>query len=151
MVIIDSISYDISKTQYSDLNPPPGIVYYQIGAKLPEVIALITGKKADSGPYSHSMSNIEDNRFQTGMKNLKSAGELTIYPNPANDYVTIIFSNPAQKEYQLIVRDLTGKAVLMIDNISEDEVVIERGNLKAGYYSVEVTGEKIYRGKLIIE
>jgi len=151
MEIIDSISYDISKTTYTDLYPTAYKVYYQVGIKLPKVIILSSGKKADSGPYSHSMSNIEDNRLQVGLNNLKSTGELVIYPNPASDFVTIGFTNPEQDEYQLTVRDLTGKMVLIVNNITENKVVIESGNLKAGYYSVEVTGEKLYRGKLIIE
>ena len=49
------------------------------------------------------------------------------------------------------MRDLTGKIVLIIDNITQDKVTIERGNLKAGYYSIEVFGDEIYRGKLILE
>jgi hypothetical protein len=151
MTIIDSLASD--SRQYPDYNPPAGRLYYRIAGVKSEVCdpANLLGKKADSGPYSHSMSNIEDNRLQVGFNNLKSAGALTIYPNPAADFVTIGFSNPEQFEYQLIVRDLAGKTVLIINNINEDKVVIERGNLKAGYYSVEVSGEEIYRGKLIIE
>jgi len=147
----DSIQYDLTTTAKTDYNPPAGVAYYRIGVKAPRTYVVSSLNKTESGPYSHSMSNIEDNRFQTGISKMKSGGELTIYPNPATDYVTIRFLNPKQKEYQLVVRDLTGKAVLMINNITKDETVIERGNLKAGYYSVEVTGEKLYRGKLIIE
>jgi hypothetical protein len=133
------------------LNPPAGIVYYQIGIKLPEVIVLSSGKKAESGPYSHSMSNIEDNRFQVGINNMKSVGELAIYPNPSADFTTVSFPNPEQNNYQLIIRDLAGKMVLIITDITQDKVTIESGRLKAGYYSVEVVGNNIYRGKFIIE
>jgi len=151
MSIMDSISYDISKTQYTDLNPPAGIVYYQIGIKLPEVIILTPGKKAGTGPYSHSMSNIEDNRYQTGMKDLDPSQDMLIYPNPSSDQTTVSFPNPELKKYQLFVRDLSGKTVRIVDNITQDKVTIESGSLKAGYYVVEVIGDRIYRGSLIIE
>jgi photosystem II stability/assembly factor-like uncharacterized protein len=151
MSLIDSISYDISKTQYTDQDPPAGIIYYQIGVKLPEVIILSPGKKADSGPYSHSMSNIEDNRFQTGIKELSSSGDLAIYPNPSSGQTTVSFPNPEQKKFQLVVRDLSGKIVLAVANIVDDKVNFERGSLKPGFYSIEVVGNKIYQGKLVIE
>jgi hypothetical protein len=113
--------------------------------------ANLLGKKADSGPYSHSMSNIEDNRFQVGIYNMKSVGELAIFPNPSADFTTVSFPNPEQNKFQLIVRDLSGKMVLIMNNITQDKVTIESSRLKAGYYSVEVVGNNIYRGKFIIE
>jgi hypothetical protein len=129
------------------------MLYYRIAGVKSEVCdpANLLGKKADSGPYSHSMSNIEDNRFQTGLNKLNYAGNLLIYPNPSSDQTTISFPNPEQKKHQLIVRDLSGKMVLSINNNTDDKVIIEDGSLKAGYYSIEVIGDKIYRGKLIIE
>lgn len=144
-----------SLTSWTDPDPVASSSrqYYRIAGVISEVCdpANLLGKKADSGPYSHSMSNIEDNRFQTGMKDLKLAGDLTIYPNPSADDATICFPNPKKSEYQLIVRDLTGKMVLIISNIIEDKVVIERDKLKAGYYLVEVIGGNMYRGKLIFK
>lgn len=149
--LYDSIQYDPTTTAKTDYNPPAGIAYYRIGVKAPRVYVISSLTKADSGPYSHSMSNIEDNRFQTGLKELNSSGNLAIYPNPSADYTTVSFPNPDKKKFQLVVRDLSGKMVLIISNITDDKVMIESDSLKSGYYSVEVKGEKIYRGKLIIE
>jgi hypothetical protein len=151
MRVIDSISYDISKTQYTDLNPPAGVVYYQIGVKLDEVIILSTGKKADSGPYSHSMSNIEDNRFQTGLNNLKSAGELTIYPNPFNETAILKFPDQESGLFRLRVMDITGKVLREINHISGSEYILERNDLQQGYYIIELSGDKIYRGRIVVE
>jgi hypothetical protein len=128
-------------------------LYYRIAGVKTEVCdpANLLGKKADSGPYSHSMSNIEDNRFQTGFNKLYTAGNLLIYPNPTSDNTTVSFPNPEQKKFELVVRDLSGKMVMVTNNITEDKVIIESGSLKSGYYSIEVVGDLIYRGKLIIE
>jgi hypothetical protein len=149
--LYDSIQYDLTTTAKTDYNPPAGIAYYRIGVKAPKVYIISSLNKADSGPYSHSMSNIEDNRFQTGLNKLNSSGNLSIYPNPSADQTTVSFPNPEQKKYQLVVRDLSGKMVLAINNIIQDNVTIKGGRLKSGYYSIEVIGDKIYHGKLIIE
>jgi len=47
--------------------PLPETGYYRISAEKPDpCYPTGAGKKADSGPYSHSMSNVEDNRLQAG-------------------------------------------------------------------------------------
>jgi hypothetical protein len=150
---VKTISGDMESWIDSDPVATTKKQYYRIAGVKSKVCdpANLSAKKAGTGPYSQSMSNIEDNRLKVGLNNLKSAGQLTIFPNPSADFVTIGFANPEQDEYQLVVRDLAGKTVLVINNITEDKIVIERGNLKAGYYSVEVSGERLYRGKLIIE
>ena len=125
---------------------------YRIAARRLEDCYPTGNTKAGSGPYSHSMSNIDDNRLQTtGKMDIKSIRSLLIFPNPADDHATIRFPNPDHSDYQLIIRDLSGKTVLRMSKITEDQVVIYRGNLKAGYYSVEIIGEKVYRGKMIVE
>ncbi|KPK86547.1 MAG: hypothetical protein AMS27_04835 [Bacteroides sp. SM23_62_1] len=125
---------------------------YRIAARRLETCYPTGNAKAGSGPYSHSMSNVDDNRLQaTGRMDVKSIGTLQIFPNPVSDHTTIRFPNPDHSDYQLIVRDLSGKAVLLMSKITEEQVVINRDNLRAGYYSVEIVGEKIYRGKMIIE
>jgi predicted outer membrane repeat protein len=140
-----------SSTTFTDPSINKELFYYRIGVLKPEPCIATSKLKADSGPYSHSMSNIEDNRFQTGIKELSTSGNLAIYPNPSSGQTTVSFPNPEQKKYQLVVRDLSGKMVLVTNNITDDKVIIEGGSLKSGYYSVEVVGDKIYRGKLVIE
>jgi hypothetical protein len=149
--LYDSIQYDPTTISKTDYNPPAGITYYRIGVKAPKVYIISSLNKADSGPYSHSMSNIEDNRFQTGFKDINTSVSMVIYPNPSTDQTTVSFPNPEQKKYELIVRDLSGKLVLVINNITQDKVTIEGGSLKAGFYSIEIVGDNIYRGKLIVE
>jgi predicted outer membrane repeat protein len=125
---------------------------YRIAARRLETCYPTGNTKAGSGPYSHSMSNIDDNRLQaTGKMDIISTESLQIFPNPFSDYTTIRFANTDHSDYQMIVRDLSGKAVMTMSKITEDQVIINRGNLKAGYYSIEVTGEKIFRGKMIVE
>jgi hypothetical protein len=76
---------------------------------------------------------------------------LTIYPNPFSHTATIRFSNTEKTKYQLYVRDLSGKLVRTRDDILTDKVEFLRAELPAGVYFVELRGEHLYRGKLIIE
>ena len=150
MELIDSVDYYAGTTQYTDENPPLFKVYYSIGVKLPEPILLSTGKKAGTGPYSQSMSNLEDNRFLTSVNDLKSK-EVISYPNPFSQWTQIDFENPMKCPYQLVVTDMSGKIVKMIEYIRDNKVVVLRDNLPQGFYLFELKGEKVYRGKFVIE
>jgi hypothetical protein len=98
------------------------------------------------------MSNIEDNRFQTGTTEyLINSEELIIYPNPLRESTTLIFSNPEEFNYELYIMDLSGKVCRIVDGITKSEYVLEKVDLKEGFYFVELRGLKIFRGKLVTE
>jgi len=63
LTLYDSVSSAF--TDYTDLDAQ-GNIYYRIGVKSPSLCDPEGSLKAGAGPYSHSMSNIEDNRLQTG-------------------------------------------------------------------------------------
>jgi hypothetical protein len=145
---VDSIPWGY--TTWTDTNVI-GRFNYRVGVQLsvPCKPADLQGKKADSGPYSHSMSNIEDNRFQTfigeqGIANARS------YPNPFSHWTQIDFENPQNHPYQLMVTDMNGKTVRMVDNIRDNKVILLRENLPQGLYLFELKGDKVYRGKFVV-
>lgn len=146
-------SISSSLTAYTEANSENILYYYRIAVERPLLCAPtgIAGKKADSGPYSHSMSNIEDNRFQTGIKNIQSAGDLTIYPNPFNETTILKFPNPENGSFRLRIMDLTGKVIQEINDISGSEYLLERNGLQKGYYIIELIGDKIFRGRIVVE
>ncbi len=76
---------------------------------------------------------------------------LHIYPNPASDLFNIKFSNPEQADYQLIISDLRGKVMRIIDPISDDSIEIHRDGLSSGLYLLELRGPNILRGKILID
>jgi hypothetical protein len=86
---------------------------------------------------------------KSGIGNIE-IGTLKIYPNPFTQRTTVEFLNPEMSEYQLIVRDLSGKVVIL-DQTSTDRIIIERGDLATGLYSIELAGKKIYRDRFIIK
>ncbi len=91
---VDSVAWDDNNRHWTDIDVD-GHYYYSVGVKLPFVCTPTgeTGKKADSGPYSHSMSQIEDNRFQTSVDE-QGIAEIKSYPNPFTHWTQIDFENP---------------------------------------------------------
>lgn len=147
---VDSVPRDAGALTWTDFDVSEHY-YYSIGIRLPGICAPTAGegKKADSGPYSHSMSNIEDNRFQTFIRE-EGVREIMTYPNPFNQWTQIYFENPKRNNYQLLVTDMSGKIVRTISDITGNQVIILRENLPQGFYMFELKGDKYYRGKVVI-
>jgi len=126
--------------------------YYRVAGVLTEPCYPSGSKKADDTPYSHSMSNIEDNRFMTRiLEHLYQSDNISIYPNPFDESTTLMFNNPEGHPYSLYIMDITGKVCRVADNITTSEYVLEKGDLREGFYFVELRGPEIYRGKIVIE
>ena len=68
---------------------------------------------------------------------------LSIYPNPAHDYATLII-NGLESVSEIILTDMCGKVVrTYIVNKGDNEILIEKGNLSTGIYVIRLTsGEK---------
>lgn len=78
--------------------------------------------------------------------------EYSIYPNPFNESTTIKFYNPENSEFRMSLRNINGCTVRQSDNITGNEIKIERKGLKSGVYFVELKGEgRTYRGKVVVE
>jgi len=142
---------------YTDNNPDALIMkyFYRVAGNLtdPCYPTGADGKKAESGPYSHSMSNVEDNRFQETPEGITYFSEsgFRIIPNPFNETTTLIFHNPEGHAYTLYIMDLSGKVCRIIENINTSEYVLKREGLKEGFYFMELRGPEVYRDKIIIE
>ncbi len=77
-------------------------------------------------------------------------GPVSVYPNPMTGFATVRFRNTGNEEYTLFLRDVTGKMVRTLSGITTGEVMLERGGLESGYYSIEISGPSVFRGKLIV-
>ena len=78
---------------------------------------------------------------------------MNIYPNPFRDYTTIEFSDPMHRNYSLTLYSSQGKLVRTLENITGGRVSVERENLTAGLYFIQLRNENEIRavGKLIME
>ncbi len=73
----------------------------------------------------------------TGIKTLQAnAGHITMYPNPASDYITVEW--PETQHYELRLSDLLGRPlpINIIENASATR--IDLGSLNAGIYFIQV-------------
>lgn len=74
-----------STTTFSDLNPEQDPYFYRVAVEKTGLCSPAGSLKAGSGPYSHSMSNLEDNRLQAteenNMPTLISISDTTITEN----------------------------------------------------------------------
>ena len=90
--------------------------------------------------------------LELGMSDLQPAsGGISIYPNPFTHSTMIEFPNPDKGKYRMYVTDLSGKVVYSRENIFTGQLELDRNNLPAGVYFVDLRGTNIYRGRLIIE
>ena len=76
---------------------------------------------------------------------------LKIYPNPFTNSAIISLKNPERYPYTLYLKDLSGKTVRIVENITEGKTEITRDGLPAGLYLLELRGPNIYRKKIIIQ
>ncbi|HIA37894.1 MAG TPA: T9SS type A sorting domain-containing protein [Flavobacteriales bacterium] len=80
------------------------------------------------------------------------SSDMIIYPNPFNQTATVVFSNEAHAIYELVLYDMLGKKVRRLENISSNEVLINKGMLSPGMYFLELQGiAKTFRGRIIVE
>jgi len=81
----------------------------------------------------------------------KEVDKLTIYPNPMVYKSNVKFPNQNNRKYRLIVIDASGRVVRIIENITGNNVIINREQLKPGVHIINLAGEKIYKGKLLVK
>ena len=134
---------------YTDLDPSFYTQYYQI------VVGSDHGCEVDSSGKSSNGRTTEGNAQRTASSNIATkfgeAGNLTMYPVPAKDRVSIKFS-PDGNEYVLKVIDNRGRTVQTQKGI-HNEAVINRGNLPAGLYTISLSsgsGEPLH-GRIVFE
>lgn len=92
-----------------------------------------------------------------GEPNDVKAGDLAIYPNPMSNFTTFrIVPRQAdlnEEEIQTIeIYTMLGHQVVSMNSLTGTRVLIERGELSAGYYIVKVTSNKgiLYSSKLLV-
>lgn len=73
---------------------------------------------------------------------------LSVYPNPATDYVNIDFELATTEDVvTLAIRDITGKLITMtsLENVNSEKVNINVADLAAGQYTVQMLTAKGYK------
>ncbi|MBN2682443.1 MAG: PKD domain-containing protein [Bacteroidales bacterium] len=137
-------------TDYASILP----YYYQIAVLKEDTCYLTGGAKDVSGPYSQSVSNLEDNGISVDVSDLVLGEKgMHIYPNPTRDFVNIKlygYENSENNEYQIHITDIAGKVIYSSLSKGSSQTIDLR-NYSPGVYFVEVISDITLRDKLIIE
>lgn len=79
-------------------------------------------------------------------------GKLKIYPNPMTGETYIEFPNENNSSYRLQITDASGRVVYIRNNVKENKITIARKHVKSsGLHLIILSGEKIYKGKLMVK
>ncbi len=98
------------------------LYYYAVSIPLPDTIDLnetISSFKASSGPFSQSISNLEDNRLKESNSLDKVSGQnykLSIGPNPYTDKVFIRYTLDKSEKVEIAVFNMIGNPVAKLQN-----------------------------------
>jgi hypothetical protein len=134
MTLLTTIQNNLNS--FTDLTPPPGVVYYQI-----EIINPNTCNPAKSMNYSSSKSNRATNDVND--INEISNEIITIYPNPfINDIIIEVSNGIVGEDY--IITDFSGRILTSgIFNTSKQKVDIS--NFANGVYILQLTDKNIQK------
>jgi len=99
----------------------------------------------------HAKIEPSDNIVSVSKDITATTDKLSIYPNPMETESRIEFSNENNNSYRLVVVDGSGRVVRIIENITNNNITINREQLKPGVHIINLEGEKIYKGKLLVK
>ncbi len=136
---------------YTDANPPADTKKYYIAVQTPSTCTPSGGKKSNSGPFSRSLSNLEDNRQQgtIGFDPNKGEAEICIYPNPAISTLNIENMNN-ERIKEIRIYNITGTATGYYQ-INSPKALIDVKGFDKGMYFIQVNTEnRIYTEKVLL-
>jgi hypothetical protein len=108
---------------------------------------LIMGKKASSGPFVHSLSNLEDNRLKKGTgiyDNVANSLNLSVYPSPFTDQTSINYNLEKQSKMKVEVYNVVGEKIKVLMEESQSpgkhklEMYASDVNYQPGVYYLKI-------------
>lgn len=148
MVLIASLPSSL--TSFTDLQVPQSRnVYYQVAVVKLQACVPTSNLKADSGPFSQSISNMSEAQILISDLDIKEPKQFTVSPNPVSSNFSIHDSMSKSMNIEVLIYSENGQ--LMNDVMTVTDESIDVAYLKNGIYTVEVRSEtSIVREKLIV-
>ncbi len=155
MALYDSISG--SFTSLND-NNVTAIYYYYVSVRKTPSCDPDRNLKASAGPFSQSMSNLEDNRLKENLINEQQPGvfDLSLYPNPAKENINIDYKLDEAALVNIAVFAPDGSKIADVLNKEmprgSNTTVFNGSNLSSGlfYIYLEVEGIREVE-KIVVE
>ncbi len=106
--------------------------------------------KANDGVTGDELWKIGTAIPSTGVEELQYLSSISIYPNPFTSQTTISFTQD-QKNTTVKILDVIGKEMKAI-NFTGKELVIEKGEMSAGIYFIQITnGNSVVNKKVVLQ
>jgi hypothetical protein len=139
---------------YTDFSAPPGLIFYNVRVPFPNP-CVPTGnlRKAGTGPYTHALSNLDDNKLKnTGEISSRVAEGFYLYPNPTSGKVIVWSEAFPIIDAEIQLTDLAGRLFIQRkyeQNLS-GRLELDLGGLPAGAYMFQLmTNGQVYHQKLV--
>ncbi len=151
---LDSIDQLPSDNEiYPDINAPDDqIVYYRIAGVKPGIPCNANSKlKASAGPFSQSISNMEDNRLKGSVIGEDKNDFINVYPNPADKFVNVLLPEDIAGEKIIRIYDMQG-AMVYQNVMVESSAIVDINGWMPGMYNLQIISDtSIAHIKIIIE
>ena len=88
-----------------------------------------------------------------GLNEMQPEIKTYAYPNPFSIQTKIYFDNPSGEIFSLIVYDVFGKEIKVMNELNNQPVILEKGDISPGLYFYNISGQsgKKVSGKIIIQ
>lgn len=140
MQLIGTISG--ANTQYTDLNPPSGYVYYQV-----EVVAPYSCNPSMKNGFQSSRSNIASNAT-ISIEDFINNKSFNVYPNPSNSVINIDYTVDDQSSKSYSIFNVYGELVNNGNGLRN----IDISNLSNGVYFIQIDENgKMLRAKFVVQ
>ena len=89
----------------------------------------------------------------TGIENIQSSVNSTVFPNPSKEKTVISFENSNDKAVDLMIYDLGGKTITVgWEQTKNNQITLNTAQLQAGIYQYELrVGSEVGFGRIVVE
>lgn len=139
-------------TSFTDYPPTQQVLSYKVVVDKGDSCWSSSIDKSTAGPYSQSISNIDDYAIWTSIDKVNDNFEFSIYPNPVKNQLTVEIPSSKSKiqNSRLEISDIFGQ-VISTTNINKNHT-IDTSNLVSGIYLIRLhSNNKTYIKKFIKE
>lgn len=148
------IASPVTETYTGTAIPPNDSVLYQFATQIQPAVSF-TGKLCVWTDMNFDFDLNNDTscitvQITTDIEDYQQQGIVSVYPNPFDDKTTIEFTNPDKSKYNMTIIDMLGRVVENEYGITGNKFTLEKGKLSPGIYTLELTGKRQYREKIII-
>lgn len=144
--VIDSVSS--SSISYTDFMPPSDSnLIYMISIQTPGQCTPAKAQDYNSSRSNKPRINMPDENLDVGLSEEETNSEVTVYPNPTNGEVTLLYSTNIKS---IEIYDLSGKLVISQENIDQSKVQIDLSPFESGIYNFKLSiDDTIITGKIV--